>query len=291
MRAVNQKLSLVLLSLLTMSHYSWCSALALTDSASQPPANQTTSNEAPANPFASSPVLSVTPGASKAPRPTAPYSAQKPSLAPDLSATPTQTGQISAAPPTQAEIWVRDRFNPGGQSAAQLLHEKKHPVKSFFHSVAKGTAQELGASAHDMAQDMVFVFSVQDINPFDKTSPPTNRQVVVMEFTMVDGSTAYLHQFPDGSYAIENGFADGTVINPTSPTHYIIKYPNGVSGTVVRQNNLITVYRPDNTITTVKKEPSGDYRISNSKFGYMGEARSDDNGNQYGIGTWNGDNQ
>lgn len=281
MRAINQKLSQVSLGLLAVSLQIWCPALAQNNG----------------------PVLTVSPGAqgsadsgqaaqsnpaASSVRPTAPYSAQKPAVAPDLSATPNLAGQNApAAPLSQAEIWVRDRFNPGGQSAAQMLQQKKHPVKSFFKSVAKGTAQELGASAHDMAQDMVFVFSVQDIDPYDKTRAPSNKQCVVMEFTMVDGSTAYLHQFPDGSYAIENGFADGTVMVPTSPTNYIIKYPNGVSGTVVRQSDQVTVYRPDHTITTVKKEPSGNYRISNSKFGYMGEARPDDTGNQYGIGAWN----
>ncbi len=281
MRAINQKLSQVSLGLLAVSLQVWCPALAQSNG----------------------PVLTVSPGAQSSAdsgqaaqsnpaassvRPTAPYSAQKPAVAPDLSATPNLAGQNApAAPLSQAEIWVRDRFNPGGQSAAQMLQQKKHPVKSFFKSVAKGTAQELGASAHDMAQDMVFVFSVQDIDPYDKTRAPSNKQCVVMEFTMVDGSTAYLHQFPDGSYAIENGFADGTVMVPTSPTNYIIKYPNGVSGTVVRQSDQVTVYRPDHTITTVKKEPSGNYRISNSKFGYMGEARPDDTGNQYGIGAWN----
>ncbi len=281
MRAINQKLSQVSLGLLAVSLQVWCPALAQSNG----------------------PVLTVSPGAqgsadsgqaaqsnpaASSVRPTAPYSAQKPAVAPDLSATPNLAGQNApAAPLSQAEIWVRDRFNPGGQSAAQMLQQKKHPVKSFFKSVAKGTAQELGASAHDMAQDMVFVFSVQDIDPYDKTRAPSNKQCVVMEFTMVDGSTAYLHQFPDGSYAIENGFADGTVMVPTSPTNYIIKYPNGVSGTVVRQSDQVTVYRPDHTITTVKKEPSGNYRISNSKFGYMGEARPDDTGNQYGIGAWN----
>ena len=281
MRAINQKLSQVSLGLLAVSLQIWCPALAQNNG----------------------PVLTVSPGAqgsadsgqaaqsnpaASSVRPTAPYSAQKPAVAPDLSATPNLAGQNApAAPLSQAEIWVRDRFNPGGQSAAQMLQQKKHPVKSFFKSVAKGTAQELGASAHDMAQDMVFVFSVQDIDPYDKTRAPSNKQCVVMEFTMVDASTAYLHQFPDGSYAIENGFADGTVMVPTSPTNYIIKYPNGVSGTVVRQSDQVTVYRPDHTITTVKKEPSGNYRISNSKFGYMGEARPDDTGNQYGIGAWN----
>jgi hypothetical protein len=281
MRAINQKLSQVSLGLLALSLQILCPAMAQNNG----------------------PVLTVSPGAKTSgdssqsansnsaagsARPTAPYSAQKPAVAPDLSATPNLAGQNApAAPLSQAEIWVRDRFNPGGQSAAQLMQQKKHPVKSFFKSVAKGTAQELGASAHDMAQDMVFVFSVQDIDPYDKTRAPSNKQCVVMEFTMVDGSTAYLHQFPDGSYAIENGFADGTVMVPTSPTNYIIKYPNGVSGTVVRQSDQVTVYRPDHTITTVKKEPSGNYRISNSKFGYMGEARPDDTGNQYGIGAWN----
>lgn len=280
MRAINQKLSQVSLGI-AVSLQIACPAMAQNNG----------------------PVLTVSPGAqgsadssqsagsnpaAGSARPTTPYSAQKPAVAPDLSATPNLAGQNApAAPLSQAEIWVRDRFNPGGQSAAQLLQQKKHPVKSFFKSVAKGTAQELGASAHDMAQDMVFVFSVQDIDPYDKTRAPSNKQCVVMEFTMVDGSTAYLHQFPDGSYAIENGFADGTVMVPTSPTNYIIKYPNGVSGTVVRQSDQVTVYRPDHTITAVKKEPSGNYRISNSKFGYMGEARPDDTGNQYGIGAWN----
>ncbi|MFA6210048.1 MAG: hypothetical protein WC714_11545 [Candidatus Obscuribacterales bacterium] len=281
MRA-NQKLSLVTLSLLTMSLQASAGLALDTPVLKVTPAGSTAQDASAASAASSSS------SSSPSVRPTQPYSAQKPAVAPDLSATPSMAGQDTpSAPLSQAEIWVRDRFNPGGQSAAQMLQKKKHPVRGFFKSVAQGAAQELGASAHDMAQDMVFVFSVQDIDPYDKTRAPSNKQCVVMEFTMVDGSTAYLHQFPDGSYAIENGFADGTVMVPTSPTHYIIKYPNGVSGTVVRQNDQITVYRPDHTVTTVKKEPSGNYRISNSKFGYMGEARPDDTGNQYGIGAWN----
>lgn len=285
MRVTNQKLSQVSLGLLAVSLQMWCPALAQN--------NGPVLTVSPSAATSGSPATSTSSANSQSSiKPTAPYSAQKPAVAPDLSATPSLVGALDgqntpAAPLSQAEIWVRDRFNPGGQSAAKLLQAKKHPVKGFFKSIAKGTAQELGASAHDMAQDMVFVFSVQDIDPYDKTRAPSNKQCVVMEFTMVDGSTAYLHQFPDGSYAIENGFADGTVMVPTSPTNYIIKYPNGVSGTVVRQNDQVTVYRPDHTITTVKKEPSGNYRISNSKFGYMGEARPDDTGNQYGVGAWN----
>jgi hypothetical protein len=182
-------------------------------------------------------------------------------------------------PLSQAEIWVRDRFNPGGESAAAELKKAKHPVRSFFKGVAKGTAKELGTSLHLMAEDSAFVFSVQDVDPYESNRPPRNKQAIVMEMTMTDGTTCYLHHFPDGSFAVEGGFADGTVILPRTATQYLVKYPNGVSGNLVRQRDLMTIHRPDNTVTTFKRTAGGGWEVSNSKVGYIGEAHPDDQKN------------
>ena len=139
MRAINQKLSQVSLGLLALSLQIGCPAMAQNNG----------------------PVLTVSPGAQSSAdssqaaqpaKPTAPYSAQKPAVAPDLSATPNLAGQNApAAPLSQAEIWVRDRFNPGGQSAAQMLQQKKHPVQRLDTSemIVRGQA---GDEVVDAAQ-------------------------------------------------------------------------------------------------------------------------------------------
>lgn len=190
------------------------------------------------------------------------------------------------APLSDADKWVRDRFNPGGQDAATEAKKAKHPVRSFLKGIAKGTAKELGTSLHLMAEDSAFVFSVQNGDPYDSNTPPRNRQVIVMEMTMTDGSSCYLHHFPDGSFAVEGGFADGTVILPRTPTQYTVKYPNGVVGNLVRQKDLMTIHRPDNTVTTFKRTAGGGWEVNNSKLGYIGEAHPDDVSNNIQLNTW-----
>ena len=77
----------------------------------------------------------------------------------------------------QAEEWAKTRNSPWLSKADSETEKKTHkgPVRNFIKSVAKGTAQELGASASGFAKDMVLVFSVQDIDPYEKKGPPKNR--------------------------------------------------------------------------------------------------------------------
>lgn len=190
----------------------------------------------------------------------------------------------------QAEEWVKSKNSPWLSEADNQNEKKKHtgPVRSLVKGVAKGTAKELGASLDGLAKDMVLVFSVQDIDPYEKKGPPKNRTAIILKFNLVDGSSCYLRRFPDGSYAIEDGFANGTVLIPRMETRdYLVKYPNGVQGRMVKDNaGTITIYRPDKTVTTVAKTPSGGYKVHNTKFGYMGDARPDDTGLNYELGTW-----
>lgn len=156
------------------------------------------------------------------------------------------------------------------------VKKKNKPIKLLF----KGLASEAGTDMHSMLQDSIFVFSAKDVDPYDK-SAPTNKPYTAFEIRYVDGSAARLIRYPDNSYRIDGGFADGTIIAPNGPGTFIIAYPNGVRGKVVKSGTSVTIYRPDNTVTTVKKDMSGDYSIENSKLGFIGTARSDTEGMQY----------
>ncbi len=190
----------------------------------------------------------------------------------------------------QAEEWVKSKNSPWLTAEDGETDKKKHkaPVRNFIKAVAKGTAKELSTSAEDFAKDMVLVFSVQDIDPYESKGVPKNRPAIMLQFNMADGSKCYLRRFPDGSYAIEEGFANGTVLIPRRESNdYLVKYPNGVNGRMVKDNTgNITIYRPDKTVTTVAKTASGGYSVSNTKFGYMGDARPDSTGLNYESGQW-----
>ncbi|MBP7861228.1 hypothetical protein KA183_06065 [bacterium] len=190
----------------------------------------------------------------------------------------------------QAEEWVKSKNSPWLTPEDGETEKKKHKgsVRNFIKAVAKGTAKELGTSAEDFAKDMVLVFSVQDIDPYEQKGVPTKRPAIILKFTMVDGSNAYLRRFPDGSYAIEEGFANGTVLIPRrDKDDYLVKYPNGARGRMVKDNTgTITIYRPDQSVTTVAKTAGGGYKVNNTKFGYMGDARPDSTGINYESGQW-----
>ncbi len=189
----------------------------------------------------------------------------------------------------QAEEWAKTRNSPWLSKDDAEDDKKKHsgPVRSLMKGIAKGTAKELGTSASDFAKDMVLVFSVQDIDPYEKKGPPKNRTAIVLKCNMMDGSSCYLRRFPDGSYAIEDGFADGTVLIPRQDTNdYLVKYPNGTRGRMVKHGDNVTIFRPDNTTTTVEKTAAGGFTVRNTKFGYMGEARPDSTGINYETGQW-----
>ena len=207
----------------------------------------------------------------------------------EASTLPQKGGLTTQAKPWQAEEWVINRTSPWllPDEAVKQKKERHGPVRSFAKAVVKGTASELKASMKGLSEDMVFVFSCQDIDPYKK-GPSLDKPTIVLKFNLVDGSSCYLRRFPDGSYAMEDGFADGTVILPEASTgSYLIKYPNGVKGRLVRKTNGTTVvYRPDKTITTISKTNSGGFTVRNDKMGYMGEARPDRTGVHYELGEW-----
>lgn len=158
--------------------------------------------------------------------------------------------------------------------------EKKkghHPVRL----VAKALASELGTDASGMLKDSMFVFSAKDFDPYDK-SAPKNKPYTLLEIQMIDGSEASVIKYPDNSGKVVGGFADGTIIAPAGPNTYIVAYPNGARGKLVKVNGIeYDIYRPDNTVTRIKKTAGGDYEMTNNKLGYIGTARTDTLGMQF----------
>lgn len=189
---------------------------------------------------------------------------------------------------TDADQWVLHRTEPWAMQAAAQSKKSTHPVRKFVKGVGKELKKEAGDTFLDMAKDSAFVFSVQNIDPFDQESPPLKEPAVVMEANLIDGSTCYLHRFPDNSFAVEGGFADNTVIVPTQQHQFVVKYPNGAIGKFVRSNGAYKIIRPDGSVTTISKNPSGDYDINNDKIGFMGTAHPDETGLQYELGSWSG---
>ncbi len=153
-----------------------------------------------------------------------------------------------------------------------------HPVRFL----AKALGSELAYDAHAMLVDSAFVFSAKDnFDPYDKKAP-TDKPYTLLEMQMVDGSQASLTKFPDNSGKIVGGFADGTIIAPSGPNNFIVAYPNGVRGKLVKvSGNEFDIYRPDKTVTRITKNAGGDFEIKNSKLGYMGTARTDTLGMQF----------
>jgi hypothetical protein len=158
--------------------------------------------------------------------------------------------------------------------------EKKkghHPVRL----VAKALASELGTDASGMLKDSMFVFSAKDFDPYDK-SAPKNKPYTLLEIQMIDGSEASVIKYPDNSGKVVGGFADGTIIAPSGPNTYIVAYPNGARGKLVKVSGIeYDIYRPDNTVTRIKKTAGGDYEMTNNKLGYIGTARTDTLGMQF----------
>jgi hypothetical protein len=182
-----------------------------------------------------------------------------------------------------AEQWVAHRTEPLAQQQAEEAKKKKHPVRKMVKAIGANYHH----AAEEMGKDMAFVFS-SDYDPYDKKNPPVDKPAIVLEMSMVDGSTAYVWRFPDDSFAIQGGFADNTVIVPikNENNEFVIKYPNGATGRVERKGDTTKIFRPDNSVTTIKKASSGDYTITNDKIGYMGEAHTDPTGLQYELGSW-----
>lgn len=193
------------------------------------------------------------------------------------------TATVTIPANTMADQWVAHRTEPLAQQQAEEAKKKKHPVRRLVKAVGANYHH----AAEEMGKDMAFVFS-SDFDPYDKKNAPVDKPAIVLEMSLVDGSTSYIWRFPDDSFAIQGGFADNSIIVPikNENNEFVIKYPNGVTGRVVRKGDETKIYRPDSSVTTIKKAASGDYTIDNSKIGYMGEAHTDPTGLQYELGSW-----
>jgi hypothetical protein len=193
----------------------------------------------------------------------------------DEPANPVRTGRVEAPDNDPVKTCM------AAQSMIPVEEKKNGPVRL----VAKALASEAKTNASDMLKDTIFVFSAKDIDPYDQ-GPPKNKPYTALEIRLIDGSSARLIKYPDNSGKIEGGFADGTIIAPSGTNTFIVAYPNGVRGKMVKLSNAeYKIYRPDNSITTIKQTVSGGYTMSNDKIGYMGTARPDRLGMQYEFNT------
>jgi hypothetical protein len=164
------------------------------------------------------------------------------------------------------------------QSDAPQPVKKKDGTAKYM---LKGLGQELGSNAKGMAEGMVFVFSAQDIDPYDKKAPK-DKPYTMMTIALVDGTTCSIVKYPDNSKKVVGGFADGTIIAPLTANTFVVGYPNGARGKLVGSpGGNYKIYRPDNTVTTFQKTMSGRYTIRNDQGGYMGEAVPDRTGLSY----------
>jgi hypothetical protein len=155
--------------------------------------------------------------------------------------------------------------------------QKSGPARYVF----KGLGNEAKANVKGMAQDMVFVFSAQDIDPYAK-GPPKDKPYRLLSVRLVDGSQCSVIKYPDNSKKIVGGFANGTIIAPLSPNIFVVGYPNGARGRLEKTSDGgYKVFRPDGTVTTLKQTMSGQFSIRNDKLGYMGDATPDRTGLQF----------
>jgi len=149
------------------------------------------------------------------------------------------------------------------------------------HRIIKGIGKDLGTSFSDMGKDLVLVFSVQDYDPYAQHSPPKG-PYVLGEARFNDGTSADIIKFPDNSLRVKGSVMDGTYACPDGKGGATVYYPNGVQGTMKQlPGGGVEIFRPDKTITTIKKNMDGSYRISNDKAGYIGDINTDQSGFNY----------
>lgn len=244
----------------------------------------------------SSSLLSLTgPALAADTAPVAPTSAKPVTVAPGTAvpASPMQvqaSTSVNVTTESMAEKWVQHKNEPWAQQQADEQKAKKErPLKKLFKSAKANLHEEMTDLHKDMQLWMSMDDNLQD--PYDINKPPIDKPVIVMEMNLIDGSSGYVWRFPDDSFAIEGSYLDNTVLVPikNENNEWIIKYPNGATGRVDKVGNTTTIYRPDKTTTTISQVGQGkakEYRIENSKLGYMGDAHGDPSGVNYELGTW-----
>lgn len=186
---------------------------------------------------------------------------------------------LAEEPKSEPKKWMAEQYeedDPLGMTEASTK-KKKHK-----HRFIKGLGKELKKSGEYLAKDLSLFLSVQDIDPYEEKGPDFSKPAVVLVIRYTDGQKCSLVRFPDRSFRAVGSIFDGTVLIPQSSSTFLVKYPNGARGKLKRINsNLIKSYRPDGTVTTMQKQMSGRFRISNDKQGYLGMASTDRSGITY----------
>ena len=187
---------------------------------------------------------------------------------------------MQAAPPAVAHDDDKDKDKAACTCQARETPSSKPSRKK--HRILKGIGKDLGTSFSDMGKDLVLVFSVQDYDPYEQHSRPKG-PYVLGEARFNDGSSAEIIKFPDNSLRVKGSVMDGTYACPDETGNKAtVYYPNGVQGTMKRlPGGGLEIFRPDKTITTIKKNMDGSYRISNDKAGYIGDINTDQSGLNY----------
>jgi hypothetical protein len=188
---------------------------------------------------------------------------------PANSAAAASVDRAAASVPPSERQWQAE-----APEAANVKPHRRHPLVSFVKAVGK----EVDYRLDETAKDMVFVFSAQDIDPYDQQeSPPADKPYERAKIRLSDGSQILVIKFPDGSQRVAGGFADGTVLIPVAPGEFTVKYADGRRGKLIKlANDEYRVYRPDKSITTFKKQPSGKYTVVNEGLGIKSEAALDE---------------
>ena len=150
--------------------------------------------------------------------------------------------------------------------------KKRGPIRKVFRAIGSEVAND----SANFLKDSIFVFSAQDIDPYT-AKKPSKKPYISYEMRIVDGSSATVTKYPDGSSRIDGSYLDGTILAPLAPRAMVIAYPNGARGKMVKEGNEVKIYRPDKTITTLKQTMSGTYEATNNQLGYLGSARPEDN--------------
>lgn len=167
--------------------------------------------------------------------------------------------------------------------AAQLPPDVPPPPKDpkkKQHKILKGLGKELGMEMGDLGKDMFLAFSVSGKDPYEMPKNP-NIPYVYAEAQFIDGSSSHIYKYPDSSFRVQGGFLDGTYACKQPSGEYVVQYPNGAQGAMHLTSEGAKIVRPDNTVTTMSHVGSGQFRVVNSKLGYIGDVTPDTTGLSY----------
>lgn len=191
-------------------------------------------------------------------------------------ADPSTKKQSTAAPATYKP---KVACNCQAQLPPDVPPPPKDPKKKQ-HKILRGLGKELGMEMGDLGKDMFLAFSVSGKDPYEMPKNP-NIPYVYAEAQFIDGSSSHIYKYPDSSYRVQGGFLDGTYACKQPTGEYVVQYPNGAQAAMHMDSEGARIVRPDNTVTTMSHVGSGNFRVVNSKLGYIGDVTPDTTGLSY----------